>query len=609
MTLALIQFTETTKAQEDVDLELTMEVENQSSITAQEGETLDFEVRVENRGPDDAQDVEIRAEFGEDFADSVFSISPSSDCDEVGDEIVCEIAELRDNEDFTLRYSIRIEDNVNEGERRLDARVSTDSDDDFTSNNSDEVIIDLEDDNGDGDLELTMEVNNDDDINADAGDLLNYEVTVRNEGNSDATDLTLRSEFDDNRIDNISSISPSSDCDELGDEIVCTISRLRDGETFTLRYNARLENDAAEGIMRTSSRIIDNGITRDTDQVTVDVDDDDPFDDDDDDDEIDYDLIIRKDVQDLNGNWQTANSASSAARVSSNDQINVRYRIIVTNQSDVSLFDLEIEDDFSSSDYDLESIYNVSGADWDSGDDTFTLDEVRVNDSEIIYYTARLDSRSGGRNDANNRIRATEGRARINNNLRTINFFESDNAYIESAGSVIDDDDDDDFTDFGQLTLTSNANRSSLEAGEMVEFYLTVRNNDNVTLDNLRLEADIAPQLEFVSNDQDHIFLGNNTFEWRRDNLSAGRTWNITLRMRAKTDAGIGTINNLFAAKASNANNDLGNVLLTLRAAPSVTPSPSPGLPTTGAKDLVVSLMAISIAGAGYFYFLRRRVV
>ena len=359
---------------------------------------------------------------------------------------------------------------------------------------------------GDDDEDFTID-KTDNQTTARPGERLTYEITVRNVGNVDATDV----EITDDLPNNVDYVSSSDGGSHSNGEVTWFID-LDAGESKTLTVRVDVDDNADDGDRIDNEACVEN-FDCDDDITTVVVDDDDDEDQDDDDDD--------------NGEVTiSVNDNPDPVDICHDDDL--EYEIRLSNSSNANR---EV-DVIALLDGDTDYRSSSDGGDERSGD-RVEWDDIRVNRRDDRTLRLRVRVSSSTRDGDTLRLRVAVSDGDEDTEITRVR-----NRCDDDDDIIVDDDDGPPLRP--ELTIDKTADRTEALPGSLVSYTITIRNPGNDDIDNATLTDDYPENYITISDAGGAADTGG-ALQWNLGRLRANSTTVVRYRARLKTGLPRGT--------------------------------------------------------------------
>lgn len=208
-----------------------------TASAARAGEDVTYTFTVKNHGPATAGEVTVTDEFPEELT----FVAASSSCVYSGGTLTCTLGDMAPQAATELTATMHVPSDVADASSILNtASVSTTTADPNEDNNSSSATIAT-----DTDADLAITKTGPESIQA--GEIISWDITIVNNGPSDATNVEMMDPFPENvTADSIDGLDPSvGSCGTpiLGTSYDCNFDSVAAGETITFTVNAKVESD------------------------------------------------------------------------------------------------------------------------------------------------------------------------------------------------------------------------------------------------------------------------------------------------------------------------------------------------------------------------------
>ncbi|MBU0648281.1 DUF11 domain-containing protein [Patescibacteria group bacterium] len=441
------------------------------SVEAYEDDIVRFRLIVENDGDNVADDVEIWDELpsGLNYV-SNSTIVDDEDWDD-DDGVVTSsgigVGDLDLGEEVEVVFNARVTENDERDLANFGFAAATNA-----REVDDEATVEVKVNGGD-DPYLSIEKSVDD-SSVEPGQEIRYTIRVENTGDGDATDVTITDRLPsrirayEDTLD-INSDGRVEDDDLWGDGVV--VDRLEPGETVVIRYDARVDSDATPGADYENTAVArDDEGDRAEDEAVVTVRDDQAY------------LSITKEVN--------KTSAATGDRL--------KYTITVTNTGDEDATNVRITDDFPIRylEY-IEDSMEIDGR-YITEDDQYELfdssgiraSRLRPDEEIVITFEAEVL-----KNVNNGTVIDNEAEARADGGLR-----DDDIATTRIQGGNVQEPSVELIKLVKNITKNDASYSTSTTAnpGNVVEYKVTLTNNGDETLSNVRLYDSLPADMNYL---------------------------------------------------------------------------------------------------------------
>lgn len=195
------------------------------------GDTFTYDLEVTNNGPSKATSVTISDDIPAGLSFVSASLDPGCDFEPVSGTVVCALGSLNSGASATVTLTVKVDGDAN-GAIHNTATVAAQQEDPDPSNNSDTETVDA----SGADLQVIKELISPDDVKT--GDTVTYEVTVKNNGPSDATGVVLYDALPAGLED---VTTDKSACTVEDGAIECAVGDLANGASFTVTVTGEVK--------------------------------------------------------------------------------------------------------------------------------------------------------------------------------------------------------------------------------------------------------------------------------------------------------------------------------------------------------------------------------
>ncbi|TWD82228.1 putative repeat protein (TIGR01451 family) [Kribbella amoyensis] len=254
----------TTKVTRSADLSLAKSVSPERPAP---GESVTYTLTAKNVGPSDAEQVRIADTLPAGL--TITSVQPAASCTTAGQDVSCTAARLASGATLVVRVTATLDSGYQGGPLTNAAKVASETPDPDPANNTGKTTVTPSAPTAD--LVVTKKTVTKPVV---AGQPVTYQVTVRNDGPSDARSVQLADDVPAS-LTAVAAETSAGSCTVNQGAIRCAIGDLTTGSTATVTVNATVDptatapiTNAATASSSTSDPDPDNNTGRTTDPVT-----------------------------------------------------------------------------------------------------------------------------------------------------------------------------------------------------------------------------------------------------------------------------------------------------------------------------------------------------
>jgi hypothetical protein len=240
---------------DQVEAELAVDLNNNDLVDP--GDTLRYTIDFRNAGATDITELKVIDDYDQSKIAEIKNISSNGSRDE--NKITWDLGVLEPGEESQVSYEATLKSMFSpKGSQLMEDSVTISGKNTNTASYTLPVEIKVPK------LQVSKEYALVEDVNGDgepsSGDTLEYTITIKSDGDVEATGLVLVDDYDESRFDSITEVSEGGK--NSGKDIVWESSKLAPGEELVVSYQARLLSTFAQGKTK-----VENTVTLSTDRT------------------------------------------------------------------------------------------------------------------------------------------------------------------------------------------------------------------------------------------------------------------------------------------------------------------------------------------------------